>query len=60
MSVRGYEDHPFVSGHEQEGSETRQGSAAPSDLLHLLVDLFSPSQQLPPPASGCSPHFESG
>lgn len=40
MSVRGYEEHPFVPGHEQEGSETRQGSPAPSDLLHLLVDLF--------------------
>lgn len=53
MSVRGYEARPFVSGHEEEGSQTRRGSSlpsAPSHLLHLLADSFAASQRPPPPA----------
>lgn len=59
MSVRGYEARPFISGHEQEGSQTCRGSSlpsAPSNLLHLLTDSFAASQRPPPPAC---PRFES-
>lgn len=48
MSVRGSEDQPSASGRDREGSETRRGSPAPSDLLRLLMDSFGSSQRSPP------------
>lgn len=45
MSVRGSEEQPLASGRDQEGSETRRGSPAPSDLLHLLMDSFGSARR---------------